>query len=130
MKQLYVLAEKAVWTYLQGLIVLVLAGGTLNTSFTTELAIAALPAALTVIANGLPAVAQGLPFAVDLALRVARSFAAAFLGFLLSQSAFHLDASVGRAAVLAGATAAVVVVKGAIASRLGQLGTPALAPGL
>lgn len=132
MKQLYALAEKAVWTYLQALLALVLASGTLdlNTSFSTEAAIAALPAAITVIANGLPAVSQGLPFAQDLLWRAVRSFAAAFLGVLLAQPIFTLQRSVGEAALLAGLTAALVVVKGAVASKVGDRSSAALAPSL
>lgn len=123
------LAEKAVWTYIQALLALVLAANGIagaSLSFTTAMAVAALPAALTVIANGLPQVSGGLPFATDLTFRVIRSFAAAFLGFLLAMPVFTLDWSSGKAALLAGLTAALAVVKGAAASRIGDSSSPAI----
>jgi hypothetical protein len=126
MKALRSLIEKAVWTYVQAVATLALVGGSLV--FNKELAIAALPAALTVVANGMPAVAVGLPFKVDLALRVVRSYAAAFLGFLLSQPVFHLDASVGKAASMAGVMAVLVVVKGVAAKQVGDPNTAATLP--
>jgi hypothetical protein len=128
MKTIAVLIEKVVWTYIQTLLILVLAGDSLNIDFTTELAVAALPAALTVLANGLPAVPVGLPLAVDLVLRVIRSFAATFLGTLLAMPVFTLDMSSGRAAALAGGVSVLVVLKGFVASRLGALNTAATLP--
>lgn len=123
------LAEKVLWTYVQAVIVLLLAGGGLNADgLTTDLAIAALPAALTVLANGIPQAPAGLPFAVDLLWRVVRSGAAAFIGFLLAVPVFNLDATTLRAAGSAALVAVLVVVKGAIASKLGDPATPATLP--
>lgn len=128
MKTVYLLAEKVIWTYIQALIVLLTAGNGLTISFSTTLAIAALPAAFTVLANGIPQVSAGLPFAVDLTFRVLRTGAVAFLGYLTAIPVFSLDYSVLYAASLAAATAVLAVVKGAAADRLGQLGTAALMP--
>lgn len=129
MKQLATLAEKVVWTYVQALIALLLVGGGLSADgLTTDLAIAALPAALTVVANGIPMVPAGLPFAVDLVFRVLRSAAATFLGFLLAVPTFNLDVSTLRAAGTAALVAVLVVVKGAAASKIGDPATPATLP--
>lgn len=125
MKTLYLLIEKVTWTYIQALTVLLLAG---TAGFTTTMAIAALPAALTVLANSLPQVSAGLPFTVDLVFRIVRTAAVSFLGFLLAAPTFSLDYSVLHAAALAAGMSVLAVVKGAAASRIGQLDTAALMP--
>ena len=123
------LFEKTFWTYVQSVIALVLVGGGLSSGgITTELAVAALPAALTVLANGLPVVPQGLTFWPDLGLRVMRSVAAAFVGYLLAMPVFGLDVTSLRAAGTASLVAGLVVLKGLIASKVGDVDSPALLP--
>lgn len=124
------LAEKVAWTYVQSVLVLMTAGDALNIALDTQLLIAALPAALTVVANGLPAslVTEHVPLSVDVLYRVLRSGVVAFLGFLLAQPVFSLSLSVGRAAWMAGLMAALVTLKGVVASRLGYHDTAATLP--
>lgn len=120
LKSFYLLCEKVLWTYLQSIVMLLTVGGTLNINFTTELAIAALPAALTVVANGLPQTLGAIPYLLDLVYRVARTFVVTFIGFILAPAVFHLDSSIGRAAALAAGAAALAVVKGALAKAIGS----------
>ncbi len=126
-KPVLTLIEKVASTYVQALLALVILSGTV--SFTEELAIAALPAALTVLANGLPALnLPGLPFAAELVFRIVRSFVATFIGYLLAVPVFTLDPSVLQAAKTAGLMAALVVVKGLVAKQVGSSDSPALLP--
>lgn len=129
MNYLLSLFEKTFWTYVQSVIALVLVGGGLSGGgITTELAVAALPAALTVLANGLPVVPKGLTFWPDLGLRVMRSVAAAFIGYLLAMPVFGLDVTSLRAAGISALVAGLVVVKGIAASKIGDIDSPATLP--
>jgi hypothetical protein len=125
-----VFAEKVIATYVQTLIGLYLldVNDTLNTSTPQALAIAAIPAAITVISASLPIVPDGLPYYLALLGNVARTFVQAFLGYLVAQPIFHLDPSVGRAAVFASIPACLAVLKGAIAAKVGNPDTPNLLP--
>lgn len=126
-KPVLTLIEKVASTYVQALLALVILSGTV--SFTEELAIAALPAALTVLANALPTLGlPGLPFAAELVFRIVRSFVATFIGYLLAVPVFTLDPSVLQAAKTAGLMAALVVVKGLVAKQVGSPDSPALLP--
>lgn len=126
MNYLSSLLEKAVLTYLQAFLTLVVAGGALDVSIATSAGVAAIPAGLTVIANGLPQVAPDLPFATDLVARTIRTYAAAFLGLLVAAPVFTLDVSSFQAAALAAAPAALAVAKGLIAKRVGDPSTASL----
>lgn len=122
--------EKVVATYVQsflGLVILDL-NDTLSTSTPTALAIAALPAALTVISASMPNVGADLPYLVQLVLNTARTFVQGFLGFLLAQQVFTLDVSIGQAAAFAALPAALAVLKGGLARYVGRHDTPALLP--
>lgn len=124
------LVEKVISTYVQsviGLIILDL-NDTVSTSTPTALAIAALPAAITVLTASLPTVPERLPFYVALLGNTARTFVQGFLGFLLAQQVFTLDVSVGQAAVFAALPAALAVLKAGIATRVGDPNTPNLLP--
>lgn len=123
-----VLIDKVVSTYMQALVGLLLIGGAINASAAEAAAIAAIPAALTVVANGLPITIAGLPFWIDLIYRVARTYVAAFVGLLIAVPVFHLDYAILQAAAYGAIPAALAVMKGALASRVGQVGTPALVP--
>lgn len=122
------LAEKVIATYIQALIAFLIVHDSLGADVYQTAAIAAVPAALTVIANGLPAIPVGLPFWVDLVLRTVRTYTAAVLGLLLAMPVFHLDFTAAVAALSAGIPAALAVVKGALATRFGNTGTAALLP--
>jgi hypothetical protein len=128
--QILGLIEKVVATYVQALIALLVAAPALDFSLPTveAAAIAAIPAGLTVIANGLPGIPVGLPFYVDLGLRAARTFAASFLGFLIAVPVFSLDEAILTGAVVGAIPAVLSVVKSALASRVGTPGTAALLP--
>lgn len=128
MKTVLSLLEKVVMTYLQSFIALLLVGSSLDLSVATSASVAAIPAGLTVLANGIPAVPVGLNFYLDLVLRTVRTYAVTFLGLLLAMPVFHLDLGVGKAAAIGAIPAALAVLKGAVAGRLGAQGTAALLP--
>jgi hypothetical protein len=120
------LLEKVFWTYVQSLLILVIA--TDRVTFTTQLAIAALPAALTVIANGLPANLGKVPLALDVVYRVVRSAAVAFIGFLLAAPVFDVTITSAKAAGWAALMAALVTLKSVVASHVGDSETAATLP--
>lgn len=120
--------ERALWTYLQALAAALIPLSTLDLSVASAAAFAAIPAGLTVLANGLPIAPDGLPFFADMAWRTGRTFAASFLGYLVAQPFFSLEASVLTAAATAGITAALVVFKAGFASRVGDHETASTLP--
>lgn len=122
------LIDKVVSTYVQVFIGLLLVGDAINASTAQMAAMAAIPAALTVVANGLPVTITGLPFWIDLIYRVARTYVVGFIGLLVAVPVFHLDYAILQAAATGAIPAALAVIKGAIASRVGEQGTPALIP--
>lgn len=130
MKDFELLLEKVFWTYVQALVALWLGLGDAlgSNGFSQDLAIAALPAALTVLANGLPGVPENLSFALDLLWRVARTFAVAFIGMLVGQPVFGLDPGALNAAYTAGVMAVLAVIKGAAAKKVGDPESAALLP--
>ncbi len=123
-----VLAEKVLWTYVQAFIMVLVVGDVLNTSTLQAAAIAAIPAAITTAINALPAVPTGLPFYVDLTLRVIRTYVAAFLGLLVALPTFELSYSVGVAAAAGAIPAALAVLKGGLAAKVGNRSSAALLP--
>jgi len=123
-----VLAEKVATTYVEAFLTILLGGDWLNVSTAEAAAIAALPAALTVIANGTPLVPIGLPFYVDLGLRAVRTYAVTFVGFAAAVPVFALDYSIAVSASAAGMTAALALVKGALASKIGRSDSAAVLP--
>lgn len=66
--------------------------------------------------------------ALDIAERAAMTAAQAFLAVILANAAGMTDVATVRAAALAGLAAGLSVIKGALASRLGEPGTAALLP--
>ena len=124
----YVLGEKVIATYIQAFIGLLMVGTVINASVAQTAAIAAIPAALTVIANGVPMVPIGLPFYVDLAFRAIRTYVVAFLGFVAAVPVFTLDYSIAAAASTAAIPGALAVVKAGIARKVGSSETAALLP--
>lgn len=124
------LAEKVVTTYLQAVIAVLTVGSRIDTSAAQAAAIAAIPAALTVVANAASTaqIPQGLPFYVDLILRTARTYVVSFLGFAIAVPVFALDYSIAVAASAAALPAALAVLKAALASRIGALNSAALLP--
>ena len=126
---LAILGEKVLWTYVQALIALLTLGDTLHTGgLTQQLAIAALPAALTVLANGLPQTLADVTFAIDIAYRIVRSFAVMFVGVLLAVPIFSLEPELLKSAWAAGLVAALAVVKGVIAKKIGASDNAATLP--
>jgi hypothetical protein len=122
------LAEKAASTYVQALIVVILASDTWDIGLWTAAAVAAVPAGLTVIANGLPALPDGLPFAADALLRVVRTTVAAVLGVLIAMPVFTLDATTWEAVVAAAGTGALAGFKAILARRVGDPSSAAVLP--
>lgn len=122
--------EKIVMTYVQsflGLLILDLQD-TLSVTTPTKLAIAALPAAITVISATIPQVSNALPYYTQVILNAARTFVQGFLGFLLAQQVFVLDVSIGKAAWFAALPAALSVLKSGIARGVGSRQTANLLP--
>jgi hypothetical protein len=130
MNTLFLLAEKTIATYLEWLIGLYIADAAdkLNTTTPQALALAAIPAALTVIANGLPGVPANLPFYVGLLLNAVRTFVAGFLGYMIALPFFTLEKSVLMAAGIACLPAALAVIKAGLASKVGDPTTPNVLP--
>lgn len=123
-----VLLEKVIATYVQSFIGLLFLGDTLDVSTSQAAAISSIPAALTVLANGLPVIPVGLPFYVDLTLRTIRTYVVAFLGLLVALPTFELDYSIGLAAAGGALPAALAVLKGGLASKVGRTDSAALLP--
>lgn len=126
MNYLSSLFEKAVLTYVQAFLGLLLVGTTFDLSVATSAAVAAIPAALTVVANGLPQVAPNLPFAADLVFRTLRTYVAGFLGLLIAVPQFTLTLDTFETAAVAAIPAALAVVKGLVAKRVGDPNTASL----
>ena len=124
---IYALIEKVVLTYLEAFGALFVTSSTLGISTATAAAVAALPAALTVVANGIPQVSVNLPFGVDLVFRTLRTYVVTFIGVLVAVPVFTLTVSSLRSAAIAAIPAALTVVKGLIARRIGA-DTAALLP--
>lgn len=122
------LLEKVLATYVQAFIGFLPAGPVLNLSALELAAVSALPAAITVVANGLPLVPSGLPFYVDLLLRTLRTYVAAFLGLLVAVPVFQIDVGIAVAAASGALPAALAVLKAALARRIGDAGTAAVLP--
>lgn len=128
MNALALLLEKALWTFVQAFVATLLVGTAMDVSTAQAAAVASIPAFLTVVANGLPAVPVGLPFYLDLALRIVRTYAVSFLGYLVAVPTFSLDFSILQAAATAGIPAILALLKGAAATRVGDPGTAATLP--
>lgn len=128
MNALLSLLEKAALTFLQVFVMTLSVGGALDVSTAQAAIIAGIGAAVTVIANGIPATVPDLPFWLDLALRTIRTYVAAFVAYLLALPALDLSYSTLAAASAAALPAVLAVVKGAVASRLGEPGSAALLP--
>jgi len=122
------LLEKVIATFVQAFVAGLIVGPAIDISTAQAAALAAIPAGLTVVANGLPLVPVGLPFYVDLLLRTIRTFASSFLGFLIALPVFSLDYGVLQAAVAASIPAVLTVVKSGLASKVGDHETAALLP--
>lgn len=125
---LVVLAEKVVSTYVQAFLSLLIVHDTIGATTPQVAAIAAVPTALTAFVNALPAVPAGLPFSIDLALRVVRTYLATFVGLLLAMPVLHLNFTIVVATATSALPAALAVLKGAIAAKVGNGATAALVP--
>lgn len=125
---LIVLVEKVIATYLQSFVAFLLVGETIDASIAESAAVAAIPAALTVVANGLPTVPPDLPFWVDLVLRTVRTYVVTFVGLIVADPVFSLDISVAAAAATGAIPAALALLKAGLASKVGYDDTAALLP--
>lgn len=126
--QLIGLFEKAATTYIEALIAVVAASSTLGVSVLQSAAIAAIPAALTVIANGIPQPPVNLPFYTDMAFRTIRTYVVSFVGILVAMPMFDFSISILQTAALGALPAAFAVIKGIVAGRMGNKETSALLP--
>jgi hypothetical protein len=126
--QLIGLFEKAATTYVEALIAVIAASSALGVSVLQSAAIAAIPAALTVIANGIPQPPAHLPFYTDMAFRAIRTYVVSFVGILVAMPMFDFSMSVLQTAALGALPAAFAVIKGVLAGRIGNKETSALLP--
>lgn len=127
MSAVLALLEKAGLTFLQVFVTALLAGGSIDVSTAQAAIIGGIAAAVTVIANGIPATVQ-LSFWLDLVLRTVRTYVAAFVAYLLALPVLDLSYSTLAAASAAALPAVLAVVKGAVASRIGEPDSAALLP--
>lgn len=131
LRSLSVLAEKTVATFLEVFVTTFVAAGQFTNLDTWQSAgVAAVPAGLTVIANGLPQVelVQNNKV-VDILFRTVRTYAVAFIGFLIAAPAFELSFDSLESAAIAAIPAGFAVVKGAISGLFGNKDTAAALPG-
>jgi hypothetical protein len=126
--QLIGLFEKAATTYVEAFLAVLAASSTLGVSVLQSAAIASIPAALTVIANGIPQPPAHLPFYTDMAFRTVRTYVVSFVGILVAMPMFDFSMSVLQTAALGALPAAFAVVKGVLAGRVGNRDTSALLP--
>ncbi len=127
MNALLSLLEKVALTFLQVFVTALMLGDSIDVSTAQAAIIGGVGAAVTVLANGIPAVVQ-LPFWLDLALRTIRTYVAAFVAFLLALPILDLSYSTLAAASAAALPAVLAVVKGAVASKIGEPDSAALLP--
>lgn len=128
---LLALLERTWWQAAMVFVSALAGAGALGADAVAAAGIAAVAAGLTVLANGVPtlAIPEGLPWYVDLALRVARSFASAFLAPILAAMAgAELTIETVGLALFGGAVAALTVLKGAITTWAALRGHGALTP--
>lgn len=123
-----ILLEKVIATYIQAFVTVLIVSDNLDVSAAEAAAIAAIPAALTVIANGLPGVPAGLPFWVDLVYRTIRTYVVSFIGLLVAAPVFSLDLTTAEAAAIGAIPAALAVIKAGVASKVGDDDSASLLP--
>lgn len=122
------LVEKVVLTFVEAFVAFLLMGGLLDVDAAQAAAMAGIAAALTAFANSLPVVPAGQPFYVDLLFRTIRTYLATFIGILVSVPVFSLDTGALQAAAIGALPAALTVVKGLVARKVGDPDTAALLP--
>lgn len=127
--QIASLLEKTVTTYIEAFVALLAASTAIDVSVAQSAAIAAIPAALTVIANGVASTSLQLSFYGDLIFRTIRTYVVSFIGLLVAAPVFDFSVGAFQAAAIGAIPAALAVVKGILAGRVGNRNTPALLPG-
>lgn len=126
--QIIGLFEKAVTTYIEAFLALLAASSVLDISVAQSAAIAAIPSAFTVIANGIPQPSAGMSFYSDLIFRTVRTYVVSFVGLLVAAPIFEFSVGALQSAAIGAIPATLAVVKGIVASRIGNRETPALLP--
>ena len=121
------LGEKIFWTAVEVFLTAFVVADQIGMTTAQAGATAAFAAVATILANGLPDAPEGLPLAVDLFYRTARTFGAAFFGAIASYSLFDLTWSTVSSTALVAAPAAIAVIKGWVSSKLAAP-TPATLP--
>lgn len=132
-RPLVVLVEKTIATYLQALVVALLGSSffdQVDLSVARALAIAAIPAALTVLVNATSAatIPTSLPPLVQAVLRILRTAGVAFLGYLIAIPTFGLERSILHAALAAAGVALLAAVKAELGQFIGNPQTVAWLP--
>jgi hypothetical protein len=126
--QIASLVEKTVTTYIEAFLALLAASSTINISMAQTAAVAAIPAALTVVANGVSSINVSLPFYTDILFRTIRTYVVSFLGIIVAAPVFDFSVGALQAAAIGAIPAALAVIKGILAGRIGNGETPAMLP--
>lgn len=121
------LVEKAGWTAAQVFLGVIITAGALDATAAQAAAIAAFAAVFTLLANGLPQPVGELSFGVDLLYRTTRTFGSGFFALIAAIPLTDLSIDGVKAAAVAAIPAALTILKGAIASKVGAP-TPATLP--
>ena len=126
---LWVLAEKAFWTWVQVFATVVAMSESIDASVAQSALVAAVAAALTVVANGLPSVPTfNLNPGVDVAYRAVRTFAVAFIPILAAIPVLDWNVDLLKGALLMAGPPVFAVLKGYAATKVGNGDTAALLP--
>lgn len=129
LQKLIVLGEKTFWTFLEVFLTVLVGADQIGASTAQAAAIAAVSAALTVIANGLPEIELVSDNAfVDAIGRIVRTAAASFIGFLVAAPVLDLSPTGLQAAAVATVPAVISAVKSAGSAKVGSKQTAAALP--
>lgn len=133
LRPIWALVEKTLATYVQALIVALLGSkffDQVDLGMAKALAIAAIPAALTVLVNATSsaAIPTSLPPLVQAVLRIVRTGGVAFLGYLIAIPTFGLERSILQAALAAASVALLAAVKAELGQFIGNPQTVAWLP--
>jgi hypothetical protein len=127
-RQFALMAEKALSTFVQVFLTVLLASSAIGADAAQVALLAAIAAGGSALVGAIPVVPDGLPFSTDLFLRVVRTFCitSGTLFFAGNNGYFELSIGAAEAATLAAIPAVLAVAKGAIAKRFGAPESAAL----
>lgn len=126
--QFALMGEKALSTFVQVFLTVLLASNSLGADATQAALLAAMAAGGSALTGAIPVVPEGLPFATDVFFRCVRTFCVSFgaIFFATNMNYFDFSVNAAQAAALAAAPTALAVLKGALAKRFGAPESAAL----